>query len=641
MALKKLIIKEVLINGNKSELGMTLFRDTRGSIFIGEFQDRPAGSTVYYTTDPASNEIGSIASDGSLVTYVEPVPSVPNIIGAKYFEISYNLKDPNGDDVPWTGWAAYANNTKTLSIEQFGKWNTDFYIDDNGDEQSYYYPSTVTRKYTGEALSKLEKQYKIDFNGDRVIGATASSPVVKVAPGVSTNISDFTRTFALAESGSTSFTWTAKLTTKPTDNVVVTYKSSDSTEGLFSNGKDSISLIFTPDNWNQNQSIKISGADDSINDGDIRFTVTGSAKSKLDTNYWGQNRNEPLILKSINFINADDDKPDQVKGDDGNDQLQGGSGPSDVYGFFGNDTIYGGKGNDRLYGGYGDDIIYGQEGNDKIEGEQGDDYIQGDAGDDNILGGTGNDDISGGSGNDILNGGEDADKMMGGEGSDTYYVDNPDDYVSDSGKTGTDTIYVMSYLGENYNLGDGLDDLVIDSKAGNVSVTGNTSDNDITGNIGNNTIDGGLGNDEIDGGSGDDCLLGGDGFDSIIGGSGRDVFRYTSLLDSDLTSNDWIKDLVIGSDSIDAVYAVSKGFIAGTKSGSGLRVTAFSETSIQKTLTASVFSAKGAAVFTYQSKSTTETYLALNDNVAGFQASSDSLIKITGFTGSLANLAII
>ena len=539
------------------------------------------------------------------------------------------------------------------------------------------------------------------------------------SPGVHTSIPDLKKSYTINESGS-SYSWIAQLTTKPTDNVIVTYKSSDSTEGRFSNGQDSIALTFTPDNWNKGQKITIKGVDDEVNDGDIKFTVTCTAKSRLDTRYWGQNSKETLLLDPINFITKDDDKPDEVRGTDMNDSLQGGSGASDIYGLLGNDTIKGGKGNDRLYGGYGDDIIYGQEGNDEIEGEQGNDHIQGDAGNDSILGGSGSDEIYGGSGDDSINGETGADVMDGGEGSDTYYVDNKYDNVLDSGKTGKDMVYMMSYFDGNYPLGDGLDDLVVDSKAGKANVLGNASDNDITGNdsvnalnggngndelfggggadtlfggTGSDVLIGGLGNDKLDGGAGgdtvdysdastgsvnvdlakgfatgdgndtltsienliasegddtitgsnaDNVLTGGDGIDQITGGSGKDVFHYSSLVDSDLAFCDWIKDLVIGTDSIDSLYAVSKGSIAGTKSGSSLKVASLTETSIRQTLTASVFSAKGAAVLTYTSSSkVTQTFLALNDTRAGFQSTSDALINITGFSGSLANLAII
>jgi serralysin len=38
---------------------------------------------------------------------------------------------------------------------------------------------------------------------------------------------------------------------------------------------------------------------------------------------------------------------------------------------------------------------------------------------------------------------------------------------------------------------------------------------------------------------------------------------------------------------------------------------------------------------------TARTFLALNDSTAGFLASTDALVEITGSSGSLANLAVV
>ena len=62
----------------------------------------------------------------------------------------------------------------------------------------------------------------------------------------------------------------------------------------------------------------------------------------------------------------------------------------------------------------------------------------------------------------------------------------------------------------------------------------------------------------------------------------------------------------------------------------------FHEAGIQAVLTEAAFMPKGAATFTYDD----QTFLALNDQVAGYSAAADALIDITGFTGSLADLAI-
>jgi serralysin len=54
-------------------------------------------------------------------------------------------------------------------------------------------------------------------------------------------------------------------------------------------------------------------------------------------------------------------------------------------------------------------------------------------------------------------------------------------------------------------------------------------------------------------------------------------------------------------------------------------------------LTTSNFVANGAATFTVGSS----RFVALNNGIAGFQAASDAVIDITGFSGNINNLAIV
>ena len=59
-------------------------------------------------------------------------------------------------------------------------------------------------------------------------------------------------------------------------------------------------------------------------------------------------------------------------------------------------------------------------------------------------------------------------------------------------------------------------------------------------------------------------------------------------------------------------------------------------------LTATSFDRKGAATFsTLDPGAGLRTFLAINDGKAGFQASSDALLEITGYSGDLNQLAVI
>ncbi|MEM7759341.1 MAG: bluetail domain-containing putative surface protein [Cyanobacteria bacterium P01_A01_bin.40] len=139
-------------------------------------------------------------------------------------------------------------------------------------------------------------------------------------------------------------------------------------------------------------------------------------------------------------------------------------------------------------------------------------------------------------------------------------------------------------------------------------------------------------NDIIAGGPGNDSIIGRGGADRLTGDSGNDTFTYKSLKHSVLSGLDTITDLEIGTDKINGVYAVNASEVAQLAA-----VEKLDEASIQAVLTDAEFVAKGAATFTYDN----QTFLAFNDQVAGYSAADDALIEITGFAGSLADLAIL
>jgi hypothetical protein len=63
-------------------------------------------------------------------------------------------------------------------------------------------------------------------------------------------------------------------------------------------------------------------------------------------------------------------------------------------------------------------------------------------------------------------------------------------------------------------------------------------------------------------------------------------------------------------------------------------------TSIEEKLSAKAFMADSAAAITFQEASGTRTFLAVNDGNAGFQTGRDTIVEITGYTGSIGNLAL-
>jgi len=153
-------------------------------------------------------------------------------------------------------------------------------------------------------------------------------------------------------------------------------------------------------------------------------------------------------------------------------------------------------------------------------------------------------------------------------------------------------------------------------------VKGSENADIITGNKGANRLLGNGGNDVLTGLGGKDILTGGSGADTFVFGYG----------DSLLSGFDLITDFAIGVDSIDgwAATAVTNVGLASSLNAGDLG-----------RLFGNNFLANGAAAFVLGSTGGDRTFLALNDSQLGFQAGKDLIVEITGYTGSLSNLAIV
>ena len=156
------------------------------------------------------------------------------------------------------------------------------------------------------------------------------------------------------------------------------------------------------------------------------------------------------------------------------------------------------------------------------------------------------------------------------------------------------------------------------------NVRGSENADIITGSNAENDLSGGAGNDLISGLSGSDKLTGGAGNDTFSFGRG----------DSLLNGFDRITDLQIGADQIDGLVASSSVRNFGS-------VGSLSAADLGQVLNNRSFGANLAASFSLGSGSGIRTFLALNDNRAGFQANNDMVIEITGYSGNLSDLQIV
>jgi len=159
-------------------------------------------------------------------------------------------------------------------------------------------------------------------------------------------------------------------------------------------------------------------------------------------------------------------------------------------------------------------------------------------------------------------------------------------------------------------------DLIL-SGAKRINGTGNHKNNRITGNDSDNILDGR------------------EGADVLTGKGGKDQFSYVRLKNSTFNSHDRITDFVIGVDQIKGPRPVPASAVIELES-----IASLNAQSISNLLTSKLFRPHQAASFSFDSDAGKRVFLAINNDLAGYQANQDCLIEITGFTGRLGDLSI-
>jgi len=172
-----------------------------------------------------------------------------------------------------------------------GNWNT---------------PQTVTINAVADDLDDGDKEGTV-----RVTPSSSNSDTnyagLNYQPVWFKNIDDDTSGFTITESGSstsvnenlTEDTFTVKLTAKPTNNVVFSVTSNDTSEATVSPA----SLTFTALNWDTAQTVTLTGVQDVIDDDNQTSTITVSINqsSTLDDNY------DSVVSKNVSFTTIDDE----------------------------------------------------------------------------------------------------------------------------------------------------------------------------------------------------------------------------------------------------------------------------------------------------------------------------------------------
>jgi VCBS repeat-containing protein len=150
-----------------------------------------------------------------------------------------------------------------------------------------------------------------DGTGLRYDGTLTGGAPTSVNTGLDNDVATggltLTGTSVTTSETGTNASFTVKLNSQPTADVTVTLTGLDNTEGSLS----TTTLTFTSSNWNTAQTVTITGVDDTLDDGDIAYTLTATSSS-TDANYTGANAR----TGTVSVTNTDDDAAPTLSIDD-------------------------------------------------------------------------------------------------------------------------------------------------------------------------------------------------------------------------------------------------------------------------------------------------------------------------------------
>jgi len=153
---------------------------------------------------------------------------------------------------------------------------------------NYSSPQTITVQAVDDAFFDDNQSYTIALK--TISGTSTAYDGFDPADVSVTNTDDedaddvgiepSTSSISVSETGSTA-SFTLKLKSEPTANVVLSLSSSNTAEGLVSPS----SLLFSRNNWSSPQTITVTGVDDYYDNGSTPFNIIVGSPSTSDTNY--------------------------------------------------------------------------------------------------------------------------------------------------------------------------------------------------------------------------------------------------------------------------------------------------------------------------------------------------------------------
>lgn len=161
-------------------------------------------------------------------------------------------------------------------------------------EDNYQTPQTVTITGVDDDIADGDSPYRVRVATDLLgtfelnvfnLDDDAAGVVVTPLVGLMTTEAGATASFTVA------------LTSEPIASVIVPIASSDETEGV----PDTAALTFTAANWDEPQTVTVTGAADTENDGSVAYSIVLGKLNSADLTY------DEMDPEDVSVLNVDDD----------------------------------------------------------------------------------------------------------------------------------------------------------------------------------------------------------------------------------------------------------------------------------------------------------------------------------------------
>ena len=260
------------------------------STTANEFDD---AADVTFAVNVSDDDGGIVVSQSATLTVAEGSSGTYNVkldgqpASGQVVVVRVSSGDDGAVKVNKTGGTAAASQDLTFTNSD---WNTNQAVTLTGEQDDDTNDESVTITHTVIDAQTTANEFD-DATDVTFMVTVTDDESVEVRPSVTS------LTVTEATGSGRTATFTVRLGSRPTADVVIGVSGDDASEGSVS----PLQLTFTQSNWNQTQQVTVTGVDDDVDDGNVDWDVTLASPTSTDTDYSG------LSSRTVDVSTTDDD----------------------------------------------------------------------------------------------------------------------------------------------------------------------------------------------------------------------------------------------------------------------------------------------------------------------------------------------